>query len=45
MARCGINAFEMDATKSVEDALGAFKEFSVIYQADEVQAEPIWRRR
>lgn len=32
MARCGINAFELEAGRSLEDALTAFNDFSVRYQ-------------
>lgn len=32
MARCGFNAFEVRADRSIEDALSAFKDFSVTYQ-------------
>jgi uncharacterized protein (DUF934 family) len=32
MWRCGINAFELDAGRSLEDALTAFDDFSVRYQ-------------
>lgn len=32
MARCGINAFEVEPGKSAEDALKAFDDFSVTYQ-------------
>lgn len=32
MARCGINAFELDAGRSLEDALQSFNDFSVCYQ-------------
>lgn len=32
MWRCGINAFELDAGRSLDDALKAFNDFSVRYQ-------------
>jgi uncharacterized protein (DUF934 family) len=32
MARCGINAFELEAGRSLEDALQSFNDFSVQYQ-------------
>ncbi len=32
MARCGINAFELEAGRSLEDALKSFNDFSVRYQ-------------
>jgi uncharacterized protein (DUF934 family) len=32
MSRCGINAFELDSGRSLEDALTAFNDFSVRYQ-------------
>jgi uncharacterized protein (DUF934 family) len=32
MARCGINAFELEAGRSLEDALKSFDDFSVRYQ-------------
>lgn len=32
MARCGINAFELEAGRNLEDALKSFNDFSVRYQ-------------
>lgn len=32
MSRCGINAFELEAGRSLDDALTAFNDFSVRYQ-------------
>jgi uncharacterized protein (DUF934 family) len=45
MARCGINAFELEAGHGLEDALRAFDDFSVQYQpAADGPATPFsWR--
>jgi uncharacterized protein (DUF934 family) len=45
MARCGINAFEMEAGRSLENALNAFNDFSVQYQpaADGPATPYSWR--
>ena len=43
--RCGFNAFEVRADKSIEDALTAFKDFSDSYQASVDQPLPYFRRR
>ena len=45
MHRCGFNAFEVRADKSVEDALNAFKDFSDGYQTSVDQPVPYFRRR
>ncbi len=43
--RCGFNAFEVREDRCAEDALKAFTEFSVTYQADVHQPRPIYHRR
>ena len=45
MYRCGFDAFEVRADRSIEDALKAFDEFSVVYQNSVEQPIPLWRRR
>jgi uncharacterized protein (DUF934 family) len=45
MYRCGFDAFEVRADRSVEDALKAFDEFSVVYQPSVEEPLPLWRRR
>jgi uncharacterized protein (DUF934 family) len=45
MHRCGFDAFEVRADRSVEDALKAFDEFSVVYQPSVEEPLPLWRRR
>lgn len=45
MQRCGINAFEPRADRSMEDALLGLSDFSVAYQADANEKRPIYRRR
>ena len=45
MRRCGFNAFELEPGKDVTDALEAFKEYSVVYQAAADQPLPLFRRR
>lgn len=45
MSRCGINAFELRADQSLEDALKAFQEMSVTYQPATDTAESIFQRR
>lgn len=44
MLRVGFNAFEVRADRSAEDALHAFKDFSVTYQAATDNPSPIYRR-
>jgi len=44
MARCGINAFELQPGKSIEGALEAFGEYSVTYQAAADDPRPLFRR-
>jgi uncharacterized protein (DUF934 family) len=44
MRRCGFDAFELRADRSAEDALAAFREFSVTYQAATDDARPLFRR-
>ncbi len=45
MQRCGFDAFEPRADRSIEDALNSLNDFSVIYQADANEKRPIYRRR
>lgn len=45
MHRCGFDAFELQPGKSVKDALAAFSEFSVRYQAAADDPRPLFRRR
>lgn len=45
MHRCGFDAFELQAGKSVRDALQAFEELSVRYQAGADDPRPLFRRR
>ncbi len=44
MARVGINAFELDEGQNLQDALKAFSEISVKYQAASDEALPLYRR-
>ena len=43
--RCGFNAFVIREDRDVEDALNAFKDFTVTYQADVHDERPIYHRR
>ncbi len=45
LVRCGFNAFVLKEGKSLEDALGAFDDFSDVYQNAVDQAAPYYRRR
>jgi uncharacterized protein (DUF934 family) len=45
MARCGVNAFELKPAHDLEDALNAFRDFSVGYQGAADDPMPIFRRR
>lgn len=45
MRRCGIDSFAVRADKDIEDALNAFKEFTVRYQPAGDDAQPIYRYR
>ncbi len=45
MERCGFDAFELKAGKSLESALEAFGELSATYQAAVDDKRPIYRRR
>ncbi|MDH5676455.1 MAG: DUF934 domain-containing protein [Myxococcales bacterium] len=45
MKRCGFDAFELQAGRSLDDALEAFSEFSVIYQGAADEPLPLFRRR
>ncbi|MFQ5564086.1 MAG: DUF934 domain-containing protein [Parvularculaceae bacterium] len=44
MARCGVDAFEIDAGEA-ENLNAAFDEFSLVYQTAADCAAPVWRRR
>ena len=43
--RCGFNAFVIREDRDVEDALNAFSDFTVTYQADVHEERPIYHRR
>ena len=45
MHRCGINAFELRQDRSIEDALKAFSEMSITYQAAVDDPQSIFLRR
>ena len=45
MHRCGVNAFEVKAGQDLNDALEAFKDFSLGYQGAADDPTPIFRRR
>jgi uncharacterized protein (DUF934 family) len=45
LSRCGFDAFAVRADKDIHDALKAFGEFSVSYQAAQDQPLPLFRRR
>ena len=44
MARCGIDSFDLQAGKDPKDALEAFKDFSVTYQAAADDKRPLFSR-
>lgn len=44
LSRCGVNAFELSAGKSFEDAMAAFDEVPVHYQPDAHTRVPLWKR-
>jgi uncharacterized protein (DUF934 family) len=44
MRRCGVDTFELRADKSAEDALKAFGELTVAYQAAADEKQPLFRR-
>ncbi|MGB1466041.1 MAG: DUF934 domain-containing protein [Alcanivorax nanhaiticus] len=44
LQRCGFNAFEIRADRSIEDALAGLKDFTVSYQGDVLDPRPIYRR-
>ena len=44
MRRCGFDAFELRPDRSLEDALEAFDEFTVTYQAAADESLPLYRR-
>lgn len=43
--RCGFNAFVIREDRDVDDALNAFNDFTVTYQADVHESRPIYHRR
>lgn len=45
MKRCGISSFHVRADKDIEDALNAFKDFSVKYQTAADGAVPVYKIR
>lgn len=45
MARCGFNAFAVREDRCINDALNAFNDFSVNYQADAVEQRPLYQTR
>jgi uncharacterized protein (DUF934 family) len=45
MRRCGFDAFEVRPDRSIEDALKAFSEYSVVYQAATDTDTSIFQRR
>ena len=45
MARCGFDSFALRPDRSFDDALLAFKDFSVTYQSAVDQPQPLFRRR
>jgi uncharacterized protein (DUF934 family) len=45
MQRCGVNAFELHPGQDLQDALGAFADFSFGYQGAADDPTPIFRRR
>lgn len=44
LERCGFNSFAVRADRSIEDALNAFNDFSIAYQADTKNPQPLFRR-
>ena len=44
MKRCGITSFAVKASKNIENALSAFDDFSVTYQAAADDERPLFRR-
>lgn len=45
LARCGFDAFAFDADVDLDAALTSLEGFSDHYQADQIQREPLFRRR
>jgi len=45
LSRCGFDAFAVRADKDIHDALKAFGEQSVLYQAAQDEPNPLFRRR
>lgn len=44
MERCGFDSFAVREDQSLDNALGAFNDFSVTYQGDAREARPLFRR-
>lgn len=44
LQRCGFNAFEVRADRSIEEAVAGLRDFSVTYQGDVADPRPIYRR-
>lgn len=45
LTRCGFDAFELAPGKDIDDALSAFEDFKVTYQAAADDPRPLYRRR
>jgi len=45
MQRCGFNAFEIREDRCIEDALNAYNDFSITYQAAVDNPNPIYRQK
>jgi len=45
MEQCGFDAFQMREGEDVQEVLGAFSDFTDIYQATAAQPVPLFRRR
>jgi uncharacterized protein (DUF934 family) len=45
LLRCGFDAFALGAGKQLDEALGAFEDFTEAYQAGADQPIPLYRRR
>jgi uncharacterized protein (DUF934 family) len=45
MAACGFDAFALREGENLEEALGAFSDFSETYQASVTRPLPLFRRR
>jgi len=44
LQRCGFNAFEVRADRSIEEAIAGLQDFTVTYQGDVTDPRPIYRR-